>query len=44
MPPLIEVLLKVKEPGLVPERVIFKAPVGWFPVLLMVTVFGVCVP
>jgi hypothetical protein len=38
---LIDAALKVKEPGLVPESAIVKAPVAWFPVLLTVMVWAV---
>jgi hypothetical protein len=43
-PPLIKVLLNVKELELAPERAMLKAPVAWFPVLLIVTLFAVCAP
>jgi hypothetical protein len=38
---LIDVLLNVKEPLPVPESATVKAPVGWFPVLLTVTLLAV---
>ena len=39
---VIEVLFKVKAVGLAPDRAMVIVPVGWFPVLFMVTECGVC--